>query len=301
MQCATKEGLEVHFSIVTNLTLMSNEIAADIKRRGNVNLCSSLDGPAEIHNRHRTFPNGQGTHSQVIRWAGILNREHDINVPFIPTFTAAGIGHETELVDHYLAQGHTSFSFRPVLQAGRAHDCGFDMGLQPEQYVESWKRLLEYILGKNKQGHAFRESQTAHILGNILDPTHRYMCLGRPCGVGASQITIGHDGSVHGCDAGKGTPMLTMGNILTDSYDDIYASRLAMSFRSISSETLPMCRTCAFNAYCGYCVARAINEHGTPVAHIPSDFEHKIYAEMIPHLFRKLLNREDAAILCSWV
>ena len=45
MERAEAEGLEANFTIVSNLTLMTDEIARDIKARGNINLCSSLDGP----------------------------------------------------------------------------------------------------------------------------------------------------------------------------------------------------------------------------------------------------------------
>lgn len=95
--------------------------------------------------------------------------------------------------------------------------------------------------------------------------------------------------------------MLVMGNVLTDTYDDVFTSDTAMALRTIASETLPKCQSCPFGPYCGYCVARGINQHGSPIPNIPLDFECQIYREMIPHLFRKLLNRDDALILSSWV
>ncbi len=90
-QRAQKEDIEIRFSIVSNLTLMKPEIIADIKRRDNVRLCSSLDGPAEVHDRHRTFANGGGTHKQVIKWAEELRQEHEMEVPLLTTFTTDGI------------------------------------------------------------------------------------------------------------------------------------------------------------------------------------------------------------------
>jgi radical SAM protein with 4Fe4S-binding SPASM domain len=154
---------------------------------------------------------------------------------------------------------------------------------------------------RTREGHNFREGKTAYLLGNMLNPTHAYMCLRRPCGCGISQVTVGHDGSIHGCDGGRSVPMLVMGNVLTDTYDDVFTSDTAMALRTIASETLPKCQSCPFGPYCGYCVARGINQHGSPIPNIPLDFECQIYREMIPHLFRKLLNRDDALILSSWV
>jgi His-Xaa-Ser system radical SAM maturase HxsB len=300
MQHAGEEGMEASFSIVSNLTLMRDEIARDIKRRGNVSLCSSLDGPPVVHDRQRVFPNGRGTYSHVVRWAEKLKQEYDITVPFLPTFTVNGLGHEKEFVDEYLERGVNSIYLRYVNYTGRAYESGYDIGVTPQQFVGAWKITLDYVLAKNREGHNFREGKTAYLLGNMLNPTHAYMCLRRPCGCGISQVTVGHDGTIHGCDGGRSVPMLVMGNVLTDSYDEVFASKTAMALRTLASETLPQCQNCPFGPYCGYCVARGINQHGSPIPNIPFDFECQIYRELFPHLFRKLLNREEAAILNSW-
>jgi sulfatase maturation enzyme AslB (radical SAM superfamily) len=60
-ELAEAAGIVIRFAIVTNLTLMTDEIARDIKARGNVELCSSLDGPPEVHDRQRVYPGGRGT------------------------------------------------------------------------------------------------------------------------------------------------------------------------------------------------------------------------------------------------
>jgi radical SAM protein with 4Fe4S-binding SPASM domain len=95
--------------------------------------------------------------------------------------------------------------------------------------------------------------------------------------------------------------MLKMGNVLTHTYDEVFTSNTAMALRTIASETLAECQSCAFGPYCGYCPARGINQHGGPIPNISLDFECQAYREMIPYLFSKLLNREDAVILSSWM
>ncbi len=301
MQRAEAESIELSFAIVSNLTLMSDEIAQDIKERGNVKLCSSLDGPPLVHDRQRVYPSGRGTYEDVVRWAEKLKEEYDIFVPFLPTFTVNGLGHEREIVDEYIERGVNILYLRYVNYLGRAYESGYDVGVTPEQFVGAWKRTLDYVLEKNRGGHSFREGKTAYLLGNVLNPAHAYMCLRRPCGCGISQVIVGHNGTIHGCDGGRSVPMLIMGNVLSDTYDEVFTSDTAMALRTLAAETLPECQTCPFGPYCGYCVARGINQHGSPIPNIPLNFECQIYREMIPHLFRKLLNREEAAILNSWV
>lgn len=301
MQRAKSEGLEIRFGIVSNLTLMSDEIATDVKERGNVQICSSLDGPSAVHDRQRIYPSGKGTHTDVVRWATRLKEEHEITVPFLPTFTVNGLGHELEIVDEYVERGVNSMYLRCVNRTGRAHERGYDLGITAEQFVGAWKCTLGYVLKKNHAGTAIREGLTAYLLCNLLNPRHAYMCLRRPCGCGVSQVTIGPDGTIHGCDGGRSVEMLKLGNVLTDSYDEAFSSDTALALRTVTGETMPECQTCPFVSYCGYCVARGINQHGGPIPAIPLDFECQMYKEMIPYLFRKLLDCKDATILNRWV
>ncbi len=300
-QRAEAEELKISFAIVSNLTLMTDEIAADLKARGNVRLCSSLDGPPAVHNQQRVYAGGKGTHADVVRWATRLKEEYDIFVPFLPTFTRHGLGHEREMVDEYLARGVNTLYLRYVNDTGRAHESREPLGVSPAEFVASWQRTLDYVLQKNRQGHDLREGRTAYLLRNLLDPEHAYMCLRRPCGCGVAQVTVGHDGAIHGCDGGRSVEMLQMGNVLSDSYDEVFASDTAMALRTVASETLAGCQTCPFGSYCGYCMARGVNQHGNPIPDVSLDFECRIYRQMIPYLFRKLLSTEEAAILNRWV
>ncbi len=61
------EGKEVSFSITTNATLLTEEII-DYLSENNIMLTISLDGPREIHNRHRRFAgNGAGSFDKIIK------------------------------------------------------------------------------------------------------------------------------------------------------------------------------------------------------------------------------------------
>jgi His-Xaa-Ser system radical SAM maturase HxsB len=300
-RCAKAEGIAINFVIVSNLTLMNDEIAADVKKRGNVNLCSSLDGPPIVHDEQRIYPSGRGSHADVCSWANKLKTDYDISVPFLLTFTANGLGHEKEIVDEYIKRGMPSLYLRYVNNTGRAHESGYNVGVTAEQFVASWKLILDYVLARNREGCSFSEGKTSYLLGNILNHSHAYMCLRRPCGCGLSQVTVGHDGTIYGCDGGRSVSMLALGNVLSDAYDEVFTSDTAKALRTLASETLPACQTCPFGPYCGYCISRGINQHGTPIPNVPLDFECRVYRAALPHLFKKLLDPASAAILNSWV
>ena len=84
------------FSFTTNLTLMTEEIADYLSRIPNLAITVSIDGPAEIQNRNRTFANGAPTFDAVYR--GLVNIcnairksgsncQININSVFMPPYT----------------------------------------------------------------------------------------------------------------------------------------------------------------------------------------------------------------------
>jgi sulfatase maturation enzyme AslB (radical SAM superfamily) len=224
MEQADKEELEISFGIVSNLTLMTDEIARDIKTRGNIRLFSSLDGPPAVHDKQRVYPDGRGTYGDVIRWMEKLKREYEIDVPCLPTFTSNGLGYEEEIVDEYIGRGTHSIYLRYVNYTGRAYESGYHIGVTSDQFVASWIALLDYVLLKNIEGHDIREHTTVFLLENIMIHSSAYMCLRRPCGCGISQVTVMHDGAICGCDAGRSVSMLIIGNVLTHTYDEVFTS-----------------------------------------------------------------------------
>lgn len=57
---------QIHWSMTTNATLMTPEIAEYLLQKQFL-LTVSLDGPREIHDRYRVYPNGKGTFTKIIK------------------------------------------------------------------------------------------------------------------------------------------------------------------------------------------------------------------------------------------
>lgn len=64
------EDREVLYTVTTNATLLTPE-AVKFLLNNNINIVISLDGPKEIHDRMRVFPNGCGTYDKILE--GIEN------------------------------------------------------------------------------------------------------------------------------------------------------------------------------------------------------------------------------------
>jgi len=61
-----RKNEKCRFNITTNGTLLNKEII-DFFYNKNMTVLISLDGPEEIHNRYRVFPNGNGTFFKIIK------------------------------------------------------------------------------------------------------------------------------------------------------------------------------------------------------------------------------------------
>lgn len=66
------------FDIVTNGTLLS-PLVGRFLARNNFCVTVSLDGPEDVHDRRRHYPNGVGSHQDVVRGVAILAAEYGLN------------------------------------------------------------------------------------------------------------------------------------------------------------------------------------------------------------------------------
>lgn len=301
IQLAEKKGITApNFNITSNMTLMNDKIAQDIKKRGNISLASSLDGPEAINDKQRYLASGKGMHNRVIYWLQKLRQEYELFVNVMPVLTVNNLGYEEALIDQYLELGLSGIYLKHVSIMG-PHERGWALKLSPEQYVGFWQKGLEYILDINRSGRFFVEGDTTMMLQNIKFTVQDYMCLRRPCGAGTSMLTVDEKGDIFLCDLGRSIEMMTYGNVMTHTYDEVVTSDSATTLRGIASETLPKCNSCVFNGYCGHCVVKSIREHGSPLPEGPDDFECEVALQRWPYLFKKLMAPQDAAILTGWV
>ena len=86
-------------SIQTNATLMSQESATFFADEGWL-VGVSVDGPAKVHDAHRTSPDGRGTHANVLR--GIdAQRKAGCEYNVLTLVTDANVG-EPERIYRYV-------------------------------------------------------------------------------------------------------------------------------------------------------------------------------------------------------
>ncbi len=249
-----RSGKNVSVSLVSNLTLL-DEAKMRVLADHDVQVCSSLDGPADIHDLNRILANGRGTYRTVTGKAREFKKKFGRQVSFLPTITAASLKHPRRIVDEYVRQGQGRISLRPVNNTGGA-GCGWEtIGYSPEEFQGFYRAAMEYILELNRKGVAIHERMARVILIKALakkDPM--YVDLMNPCGAGRAQMAYMPDGSCFPCDEARmiGGELFKLGNILEDRYQAMMSGEKLLYLLQASCADISDYAS-AFLPWTGYC------------------------------------------------
>jgi len=296
-----KHKKKLCLSVVTNLALMRPDILRYLV--GNAfNLCTSLDGPQEVHDKNRKFFGGGGTYKKVTYWINEIKNIQEYSLHALPVITKFSLPYYKEIIDEYLKWGLDRIRLKNILRAGLARKNWDKIGYTPQQYIDFWKKALDYCLELNKNGTYFLEGTTVLIARKLLSKDYQaYTCLGNPCGACLTQTSYNYDGSIYSCDEAKSFEAFKIGDVRNDSYKGIYASPRALNIVSLSSCLNLLCDSCVWFPYCNSCMVSTYGSQGTPIPKLPLDDECRIRSAQIEHIIKKLLfSEEDRKVLLHW-
>lgn len=259
-------GKTLSFSLVSNLSLLDDDKAAFLLDN-RVQICTSIDGPAAVHNRQRRLPKGDAWQSTVA-WIEKLNRayrdrgldEHTYHVEALPTITRAALGDPEAFVDTFVRLGCKALFLRPLDPFGFAAKTGEMLGYGIDEYLAFYRRAVDYILELNRRGTKVLERYASIFLTKILsDEDPNYLDCRSPCGAGIGQIAYNYDGGLFPCDEGRmlremGDDFFALGEIESVSYRDLVRHDTVRAMTLASNvDNNAGCATCAYAPYCGIC------------------------------------------------
>lgn len=281
---------------VSNLTLMTEEIAEYVLEN-NIGLCSSLDGPEELHDSQRAFWGGGGTYKTVTKWLDYF-RKRGKPINTLPTLTAASIKFGAKkIIDEYLGRGCTRIPIRAVIPVGRAKQNN-SIAYSAEDFAAFWKDAIEYMAEITLAGKTVFDPNTQAMLRNMMDGPMSYMCMRKPCGGAISHMSVSCDGTIMPCDLSKTVSEMALGNVRESDYLDVALRTIHMNART--SDFQPLCDTCAFGPYCGNCLTRTRAVFSDEIPRTPRDFECNINKAMFAYLFEKMQDEKYSKVFRIW-
>ena len=256
----------VDFVIASNLALLNDEVL-DFCKSNDVLLSTSLDGPADLHNKNRPRP-GANSHELAvagIRWAKEVLGSDRIGA--LMTTTEASLDRVDDIIDQYLQLGLDGIFLRPLSPFGFAVKTKQFQKYDAGKWLDFYERGLRRVLDINRQGKPFREFYAALILTRMLsDRPIGYVDLRSPAGAGLGALVYNYDGSVFASDEGRmlaetGDNAFRLGHVDHDSYKSLVLSdKLIDAISSSLTQCAPECSTCVYESHCG---ADPVYHHAT--------------------------------------
>jgi uncharacterized protein len=298
---------KLDFVIASNLALLPDEHLIFCKAH-DVLLSTSLDGPADLHNKNRPRPGGN-SHELAVK--GIRRAQEFLGpdrVGALMTTTERSLKRAEEIIDEYVRLGLDGIFLRPLSPYGFAVKTKQFQRYDAKRWLDFYARGLRYILGVNRGGRHFPEFYSALILRRMLtDRPIGYVDLRSPAGIGLGALVYNYDGRVFASDEGRmlaemGDHTFELGHVDTASYRSLILSdKLVDLVASSLTQCAPECSDCVFEPHCG---ADPVYHYATqrdPVGIKPLS-EFCARQKGVMNFLLDILNNEpeNAAILRRW-
>lgn len=292
---------DIRFALVTNLTLMNEEIL-DFIIKNKVHICTSLDGPKEIHNKNRFYFGGGGTYDDVTKWMKKIKEKANYDVSALMVTTRYSLPYWKEIVDEYVKWGIRSLQIKYINKLGYAAETWSKIGYTTDEFLEFWRKCVDYMIELNKKGIKIKERYVGLILTKILenrDPS--FLDFRSPCGTVIGQMAYNYNGDIYSCDEGRTSDIFKLGNVKENTFKEILASPHAHQLISSSINENYLCDVCIYKPYCGICPVMNFVEENTLIPSLPKNSHCKSFKMMFDYVFEKLLFDEGARkIFLNW-
>lgn len=296
----------IEYNLVSNLTLLTDEMI-EFFIDNKVTICTSIDGDKELQNKNRPYKNADSYQETINQIKKLKERQIIVNA--IETTTKYSLSKYKEIVDEYIELGLESIFIRPLTKLGKADNNWKNVGYKAEEFLEFYKKALDYIIEKNKQGIFLSEGHSNIFLKKILlNQPVNYMELRSPCGGAIGQLAYYYDGNIYTCDEGRmlsemGDDSFKLGNVYKNTYKELMQCDCAKAM-CVSSciECLPYCSTCAYMPYCGTCPVINLAQDDNIFSQNPKEYRCKIYGGILDILFNYIENQPDVVeIFKNWI
>lgn len=287
------------FSLVTNLTLMTDEIL-DYLLNEKVGICTSIDGPKHIHEAARKYLDGSGSYDEVTSWVEKIKKKDHRLVNALTVVTKFAIPYPEDVIDELSRLKFANVFIKPMNFLGFATSTWKKLGFTAEEYIGFYKKAIDHIVNNNKN---IRDVFTTFILVKILDKNEPgYLDLQNPCGAAIGQLAYNYDGKVYSCDEGRMIPddVFLLGTV-GQSYRQILSSPETCHLLQSATNDLCSCNNCVFKPYCGLCPVCTYSNQGTLIPNLPLDSRCRILKGVFTYIFEMLEEPRHRAVFEEWV
>lgn len=305
-------GKHVDFAIASNMTNLDPELLRWMIEQ-DIHISTSLDGDRNIHEYNRPLAVNKSSydawHSGIDLYKKLCKESGKLSViSAIQTTTKKSLHFPEAIVDEYIANGMQHIYVRPLTPLGCARENWEAVGYSPEEYVQFYCRLFDYIIAKCIQGIDISEATASIYLKRILNgESAGHTEFRSPCGAACGQMAVNFDGNVYTCDEGRmlanmGDEIFRLGSV-DNTYRELMLSPAAHAVCTASCvEALPICCDCVYSPYCSVCPVVTYGLEGDLLHRNERAYKCVIAKGILTHIF-SVIHRNKAnemEILRRW-
>ncbi len=241
-QTFKKPHQEVFNGLVTNATLIDRKWAVFF-RDNKFGIGVSLDGPREIHNRYRLFPNGQGSFDRVMEGIKILKKA-GVDFHILCVITNPTTKDPKKLFDFFAEEKITEINLIPAIGIQSDDGISFKESVSPQRYVDFLIQIFNLWLEQNNPDLKILplESIVRVFLGLSQEDC-------RFAGECEKSIVVDFNGDIFPCCTYGYREFSTLGNI-SEGIEVIISSKAFGSFKNHLQTIQEKCSSCQWYRIC---------------------------------------------------
>lgn len=302
------------FALVSNLTLMDEE-KLEYLMAHNVHISTSLDGDEETHNYNRTFKEWN-SFEKVTYWIQRINEEYKKRgVPqkvwALLTVTKKSLPRYKEIIDTYVNLWLDGIFLRPLNPYWFAAADLENLWYSGEEFIDFYKKSMEYILELNKKWQNFREMLSSIYLSKILTDTDpNYLDERSPCWACIWQVAYNYDGKIYSCDEWRMLGRMWDQNFLMsdmkETWEETYKAMIdsettKVMVQASTLDGLPGYNDSIYKPYIGVCPIHSYKTSGNLIPNYAKDHKKILDFAVLDYIFEKIRNDEDRIVFQNWI
>lgn len=310
----------VIFALVSNLTLMDEEKLNYIIENW-IDVSTSLDWDEETHNYNRTFKEGN-SFEKVVYWIKRINEEYikrniEKRVGALLTVTKKTLSRYKETIDTYVELWLDWIFLRALNPYGFAASDTKKLGYSMEEFIDFYKKSMEYIFELNKKWIRFREKLSTIYLYKILTPIDpNYLDERSPCWACIGQVAYNYNWKVYSCDEWRMLWRMWDDSFMMVDLNEIDFKEYPwyQGYKSmIDSETtkimvqastldwLPWYNDSVYKTYIWVCPINSYKMSWNIIPNYSKDNKKVLDYAVLDYIFEKLQKQEYKDIFTDWV
>ena len=237
-------GCAVSYALQTNGLLIDEEWCRFLAQHHFL-VGVSLDGTKDLHDANRVDAQGKGTFTRVFRAIQLL-RQHGVDTNVLTVLTGNLCRSFRKVYQFYDKNGLDYQQYIPCLDPLEEPRGGHPWSLTPQRLGQYLNTAFDCWYADAMAGHKKYHRFFDNLL-LMLDRQPPEAC--GMLGVCGMQYVVEADGSVYPCDFYM-LDAYRLGNLNTDSFQDLDARRTELGFVEASAQPDPACRACTWFPLC---------------------------------------------------